>query len=180
MIVDPYQRIMVARPAEWDLLQSYGAAAHGPPVAGPTMRAQAAALEAAFRASDARRFPGARPAEAELLWAPGAAGGGASVPAVRPSGDPVVVALRPTADDYFAFGVAPRVPPPPPSVADQVIRVGWWGASIISTVLGLVHGYRRNRGSAGWALTWGVAGGLAPVLTPALAYAQGFGVPLKK
>lgn len=36
------------------------------------------------------------------------------------------------------------------------------------------HGYRRND-SVAWALAWAVAGYAAPVLTPVIAVAQGFG-----
>lgn len=36
------------------------------------------------------------------------------------------------------------------------------------------HGYKRNR-SVGWAVWWGFMGGLFPVITPAIALAQGFG-----
>ena len=36
------------------------------------------------------------------------------------------------------------------------------------------HGYRRNN-SLGWGLWWGLMGGLFPVVTPAIALAQGFG-----
>lgn len=37
------------------------------------------------------------------------------------------------------------------------------------------HGYRRNRGSWGWALVWGSLGLLFPIITPAVAFAQGYG-----
>lgn len=36
------------------------------------------------------------------------------------------------------------------------------------------HGYKRNR-SVGWALVWGAAGAFFPIVTPAIALAQGFG-----
>jgi hypothetical protein len=36
------------------------------------------------------------------------------------------------------------------------------------------HGYKRND-SVGWALVWAVAGMVLPVVTPAVAIAQGFG-----
>lgn len=39
------------------------------------------------------------------------------------------------------------------------------------------HGYRRNRGSWGWGLTWGLLGGLIWPITGAVALAQGFGKP---
>src|SRR5262249_12974818 len=41
------------------------------------------------------------------------------------------------------------------------------------------HGYKRNN-SVGWALWWGLMGSLAPVLTPVVAVAQGFGKPRKR
>ncbi len=44
----------------------------------------------------------------------------------------------------------------------------------IAMVLSAYHGLRRNRGSIGWGLAWGVAGRLFPFLVPALAVAQGF------
>lgn len=42
----------------------------------------------------------------------------------------------------------------------------------------LVHGYRRNNGSLGWGLAWAALGSVFPVVTPAIAVAQGFGKPL--
>ncbi len=36
------------------------------------------------------------------------------------------------------------------------------------------HGYKRNR-STGWAIWWGVMGAIFPIITPAVAIAQGFG-----
>jgi len=36
------------------------------------------------------------------------------------------------------------------------------------------HGYRRNN-SVGWGVWWALMGGLFPVVTPAIALAQGFG-----
>ncbi len=36
------------------------------------------------------------------------------------------------------------------------------------------HGYKRNN-SVGWAIGWGLLGGLFPIITPAVAFAQGFG-----
>lgn len=40
------------------------------------------------------------------------------------------------------------------------------------------HGYRRHRGSYGWAIAWMFAGGAFPLVAPALALAQGFGKPM--
>ena len=36
------------------------------------------------------------------------------------------------------------------------------------------HGYKRNN-SVGWAVWWGLMGGLFPIITPAVGVAQGFG-----
>lgn len=51
----------------------------------------------------------------------------------------------------------------------------FWGvASVVSVGLSAYHGYKRNQ-SIGWAIVWGLLGGIAPVITPAIAVAQGFG-----
>ena len=55
----------------------------------------------------------------------------------------------------------------------------WAAASVASSAAGAFHGYRRNH-SVGWALWWGVAGAMAPVIVPAIAIAQGFGKPSKR
>lgn len=54
------------------------------------------------------------------------------------------------------------------------LRVFYGIASVVSTGLGVYHGYKRND-SLGWALWWGLMGGLFPIVTPAVAFAQGFG-----
>lgn len=48
--------------------------------------------------------------------------------------------------------------------------------STISSALSAYHGYKRND-SVGWALWWGLMGSIAPVITPTIAFAQGFGQP---
>lgn len=40
------------------------------------------------------------------------------------------------------------------------------------------HGYKRND-SLGWAIGWGFAGAVVPILTVPVAVAQGFGKPKK-
>ena len=37
------------------------------------------------------------------------------------------------------------------------------------------HGYKRNNYSVKWAILWGLLGGLAPLTTNVIAFAQGFG-----
>lgn len=48
---------------------------------------------------------------------------------------------------------------------------------LAGTALGAYHGYRRNRGSIGWAIGWGLLGGMFPVITVPVAFAQGYGKP---
>lgn len=59
---------------------------------------------------------------------------------------------------------------------------GWAGtkatvygiATVVSSAASAFHGYRRNK-SIGWALVWGMFGMIFPIITPAIAFAQGFG-----
>lgn len=50
---------------------------------------------------------------------------------------------------------------------NRVVRTASMAASVY-------HGYKRND-SIGWALWWGAAGWLFPIITPAIGVAQGFG-----
>jgi hypothetical protein len=50
----------------------------------------------------------------------------------------------------------------------------FWVLSAASTGLSAYHGYRRND-SVGWAIWWGLMGTLFPVVSVAIAVAQGFG-----
>lgn len=45
---------------------------------------------------------------------------------------------------------------------------------VASVGISAYHGYKRNN-STGWAIWWGLMGGLFPVITPAIAIAQGLG-----
>lgn len=58
----------------------------------------------------------------------------------------------------------------------------WWGpvmltASILGTGAGAYHGFKRNRGSVGWAIVWGLLGGMFPIITVPVAFAQGYAKP---
>jgi len=53
--------------------------------------------------------------------------------------------------------------------------VVWTIASLASVAASAYHGAKRNGGSIGWGLWWGFVGGVFPVVTPAIAAAQGFG-----
>lgn len=55
----------------------------------------------------------------------------------------------------------------------------WTVLSMASAGASAFHGYRRNQ-SVGWAVAWGAAGAVFPVITPAIAVAQGFGERAKK
>lgn len=55
----------------------------------------------------------------------------------------------------------------------------WTFLSVVSSAAGAFHGYRRNQ-SVGWAVAWGAAGAVFPIVTPAIALAQGFGERAKK
>ena len=50
--------------------------------------------------------------------------------------------------------------------------------ALMSSAASAFHGYRRNQ-SIGWAIVWGLLGGIFPVFTPTIALAQGFGKPRK-
>jgi hypothetical protein len=83
---------------------------------------------------------------------------------------------------------SPNVPLNPP-VPSGVGTAAATGALIGTGVMGLLvlgsigasayHGYKRNN-STGWAVWWGLMGSLFPVITPAVAIAQGFGKREKK
>jgi len=50
----------------------------------------------------------------------------------------------------------------------------WGWLSTLSMAASTYHGYKRNQ-SIGWAIGWGLLGAIFPVVTPAIAVAQGFG-----
>lgn len=59
--------------------------------------------------------------------------------------------------------------------ASEVTSILWGIASLVSMGASAYHGAKRHGGSIGWGVWWGVVGGVFPVLTPAVAAAQGFG-----
>lgn len=52
-------------------------------------------------------------------------------------------------------------------------------AQIASAGISGYHGYKRNRGSVGWALGWGALGLVFPIITPIVAVAQGYAKPAR-
>jgi hypothetical protein len=59
----------------------------------------------------------------------------------------------------------------------QWVWWAWRAASMAGTGIGAYHGYKRNRGSVGWAIGWALLGGMFPVITVPIAFAQGLGKP---
>lgn len=66
----------------------------------------------------------------------------------------------------------------------RIMDSPWWiayrVASVVGGVLGLVHGFKRNNSSVGWAIGWGILGGMFPLITIPIALLQGFGKPKAK
>lgn len=62
----------------------------------------------------------------------------------------------------------------------QMVRTGeefqlpsWWSLfAAAGTAVGAYHGYKRND-SVGWAIGWGLLGGLFPFIVIPIAFAQG-------
>jgi hypothetical protein len=52
--------------------------------------------------------------------------------------------------------------------------------AVASAVVSGIHGMRRHRGSIGWGLVWFLGGTVFPIVTPAVAIAQGLWKPMKK
>lgn len=87
---------------------------------------------------------------------------------------------------YTTTPMAPRASFPPPLAPRAVgymptyeatpAQVAWGVASTVSAAACVYHGYKRNN-SVGWALVWGFFGAIAPVITPVIAIAEGFGEP---
>jgi hypothetical protein len=75
--------------------------------------------------------------------------------------------------------VPPSSPYSPQALLAQLSSPLWRTIAAVSTAVSAYHGYKRNN-SVGWALWWGFCGGFAPIVTPAIALAQGYGKPRGK
>jgi len=64
-------------------------------------------------------------------------------------------------------------------VGQETAALGpFWSVVVpLSAGVSAYHGLKRNHGSIPWALGWGFAGAVLPVITPAIALAQGFAKP---
>lgn len=49
--------------------------------------------------------------------------------------------------------------------------------SLAGAGTGAYHGYKRNKGSVGWAIGWGVLGAIFPIITIPVSLAQGYAKP---
>lgn len=80
-------------------------------------------------------------------------------------------------------GVAPAVAYEGLRLAEETKKIPWKTvagvATVASAALSSIHGYRRNK-SIGWALWWFTMGTVFPVVTPAIAVAQGYARPKEK
>jgi len=81
----------------------------------------------------------------------------------------VTTALRYASEDL--------APSPIAKIRHKGLVAGLWGVlSTASMAASAYHGYKRNE-SVGWALVWGLFGAMFPIITPAIALAEGFGKP---
>jgi hypothetical protein len=77
-------------------------------------------------------------------------------------------------------GLGDDVPVAPPTPHDATSEIFdspvYQVLSFVGMAAGAYHGYKRNN-SIGWAIAWGLLGGIAPVITLPVSLAQGFGKP---
>ena len=94
---------------------------------------------------------------------------------------PVLVSI--TNNAPVAPSGAPTAPSGVPSIytnpdgSTNASAVVWTGVSVASAFASAYHGVKRNKGSAGYGLWWGLMGGLFPIVVPAIALAQGYAKP---
>lgn len=110
---------------------------------------------------------GAAPSSSQSVAFPGSAG-----PFVH----------RPTVmyeQDAQPFGA----PPVDDASKDQGMGKVTYGIAYVlgtaGSMAGIYHGYKRNNGSIGWALAWGLIGGIWPISVP-LMLAQGYAKPISQ
>lgn len=82
----------------------------------------------------------------------------------------------PTAEEVAAE-TAGSASPPSEATLTLLSVGGYIGMGIMALGAGLAgyHGYKRSGGSVGSAVGWGLLGGLVPIITVPVAFAQGFG-----
>ena len=90
-------------------------------------------------------------------------------PAVRPSGE-LTIEQREALDRL-------QHPWTNADGSTNATAVAWTAVSVASGFASAYHGAKRNNGSVGWGLLWGLMGTVFPVVTPAIALAQGYAKP---
>lgn len=98
-----------------------------------------------------------------------------------PIGGLGIANLGQAVDELPANGtaLAPTVTALRPTIARRGLLL-WGSLFAVSIGASAYHGYKRSRGSTGAAVGWGLLGGIFPIITPAVALAQGFGKPKTK
>lgn len=99
-------------------------------------------------------------------------------------GDDALQVVHPIASELTTVSdpVAMGVPSPPrlPWQKDSPLPLGWIistaSLSLVSAAVAGYHGYRRDK-SAMAGVGWGFMGALFPVITPVVAFAQGYARP---
>lgn len=79
----------------------------------------------------------------------------------------------PTTIDETVIEAEPEAPPATEYETLYQSRL-YTAIEMAGAVIGTYHGYKRNN-SVGWALVWGVLGGMVPIFTIPIALAQGLG-----
>lgn len=82
------------------------------------------------------------------------------------------VAPDPTKPNARIYNIGPCIPGDKP-----VTRAIYQVLSVASPAVGFYHGYKKNNGSILWGLWWSLMGRAFPVMTPAIAIADGLGKP---
>lgn len=85
--------------------------------------------------------------------------------------------------DYAACGNTAAIVPSGQAEVEQASQyardalLGVLMLSSVSAAISAYHGYKRNEGNAGYALAWGFAGFVFPVIVPVVAVVQGYAEP---
>lgn len=134
-----------------------GRISHPPNLGPPPVTTASPGLHQDRRIRRAPRFPPPIPPDFDFEHPP--------LPGQRPWARP----YRRMAKPGLAFGQTSA-----PGNVNRAVMYASSALSLASAGASAYHGYKRND-SVGWAVAWGLLGGIFPVITPAIALAQGFG-----
>lgn len=82
--------------------------------------------------------------------------------------------------DFGPIDPAPSMPSMPPMSTSMSVQKPMWlmlAYELLATASAVAsgyHGYKRNN-SIGWGIAWFGLGAIFPIITPTIAFAQGFG-----